>query len=129
MLRWRLLVARCGHLALHLHLEGRAANDAEHDRGETIVLATRGARYLADRGLVVVFEPPSECISQELLGELVTKAFERESRAARRSFTPFNGVPSTSWPDASIGELPSVVRQRPSRSKFSSEKPIGSMIW
>ena len=50
------------------------------------------------------------------------------SSAARKVSGPFSCVPSTNWPVALMGDLPSTVRQRPTRSKFSSENPIGSMI-
>jgi hypothetical protein len=48
--------------------------------------------------------------------------------ALRRSPALFSFVPSTSWPEASMGVLPSSLRQVPTISKFSREKPIGSMI-
>ena len=41
--------------------------------------------------------------------------------------TPSNSLPSGSPPVASTGRPSSTVRQRPTASKFSSEKPTGSI--
>ena len=59
----------------------------------------------------------------------VTKASERSSSAARSAAGPSTAVPSTSRAVASIGSPASLSRQRPTRSKFSSAKPNGSMSW
>src|SRR5215831_14212126 len=59
-----------------------------------------------------------------------TNTSERETSALRKLAGPSSCVPSTSWPEASIFVPSSVLRQRPIESKFSSEKPIGSMnLW
>ena len=55
------------------------------------------------------------------------KASPLAARIALSSSGPLNDLPSGSVPEGSIGNLPSLSRQRPIASKFSSPKPSGSM--
>ena len=58
------------------------------------------------------------------------KASRSVRSIARSSFGPVNERPSGSVPDASIGTVPSAVRQAPMASKFSRPKPSGSIrLW
>src|SRR2546427_11210667 len=59
-----------------------------------------------------------------------TKSSGRSRKLSSRPDTPVNLLPSGSPPDASMGWPSSTVRQRPIASKFSSEKPTGSIrLW
>ena len=52
------------------------------------------------------------------------------SSTPRSSIGPLKVRPSGSVPEASIGTVPSVVRQPPMASKFSRPKPSGSIrLW
>jgi ABC-type branched-subunit amino acid transport system permease subunit len=58
---------------------------------------------------------------------VATTASRRSTSARRRLAGPSRAVPSTRRPAALTGIPPSASRHLPIRSKFSSEKPIGSM--
>ena len=59
-----------------------------------------------------------------------TKSSGRFSKPSSSPATPVNLLPSGRPPEASTGLPSSSVRQRPTASKFSSEKPTGSIrLW
>ena len=74
-----------------------------------------------------MLKTPPERIRQHLLSERPQKHVRPfEQRLAKRD-DAIHLVPSTSWPEASIGTPASRVRQAPTASKFSIARPSGSM--